>query len=1271
MQRSNEQYWRRDSLRLLALSVISAVICAGPLSVAALGRTPHTASTRLKPRETPATVSRGATVEAVSVATGLDESRTRALTELLGSLKRGEPFTADEGDVLRTFAARKPVSTLAADLVLSRALYARATAPTTLTPSQRELLERSEREVARHAAEITERKSELQAKEIEAAKHAAPRPELVPSNDTCAGAEVIPASGPFPYLTSVTADITDATTAGDPPTPSCQANVSRSIWYSFTPTATGLYSVAACADGPTETTVTDTVVAIYTSTGGCAGPFTEMPITSLTRGCDDDSCASLGLQSLLTTQLQGGTTYFIVVWKGGTSAPLAGSTAVQLRVSLADLGVNDTCSSATTLTLDTPISGSLVGANDDYELSGSACFTGANNTPSTATGRDVVYTFIAPSAGTYSFRVTNFTVESNLVLYAASSCPPATPGTPVVVTSCIAASNRTIASPSEELTCVALTAGQHVSIFVDEAVPNGAQPTFTIEATACVGESESNGTPAAANPVACGIEGAVGTAGDVDFFALGTHDPDSRVFALVDGISATSDDFDLRVTTSTDTLEYDEGDNDTPFGSNAPNVAGVPLPSSAAFLRVSQSSAGTASGPYRLYSVVQPPSSSATLEVEPNDTPGQATVGAANYFAGALAGPAPSTDVDLYEFSANAGDLIFVSLDADPERNNSPINAKLMLLDASGTPLVSVNDPDQGTLTSPSPGTLTGTSPAAPAEGLVYRVTSTGTYFARVSAGTSSTASPGEGNYLLSISTNCAAGGGIGQSADLVLTKSANPSPAVTGQSLTYTITVSNVGPNPATDVMVSDPLPAGVAYQSCSVSGGTSCSGPPVGQSGTVTATFGTVMPSTAVQLTIVVDVTAPSGQTLSNSATVTSSTPDPNSTNNSSTVMTPVSGPMADLSISNSDSPDPVNAGANLTYGLFVVNAGPSSASNVVVSQSLPSNTTFVSASAPPGWSCTTPPVGSTGMVECSTASLGVDENAMLVITVHVNPSTPTGTILVSPATVSSDTADPDTDDNTSTASTEVIAGVGPGTDTIGTYVASTAAWFLRNSNTPGPADIVFTYGGASAGLVALSGDWDGDGIDSPGVYDPASGFFFLRNSNTPGGADIAVGFGPTGSGVVPIVGDWNGDGVDTVGVYLESGGVFFLRNSNTPGPADITVSFGPGGSGVLPIVGDYDGDGDDTVGVYLQSSGVFFLKNSNTPGGADLTFTFGAGGPDTVPVVGDYDGDGDDSIGIVLRSSGTFFLKNTNASGSADVIVNFGPGNADPVVGDWDGM
>ena len=52
--------------------------------------------------------------------------------------------------------------------------------------------------------------------------------------------------------------------------------------------------------------------------------------------------------------------------------------------------------------------------------------------------------------------------------------------------------------------------------------------------------------------------------------------------------------------------------------------------------------------------------------------------------------------------------------------------------------------------------------------------------------------------------------------------------------------------------------------------------------------------------------------------------------------------------------------------------------------------------------------------------------------------------------------------------------------------------------------------------------------------GQYDPLTSTFYLRNSNSPGLADLTFIYGPAGAGSMPLVGDWNGDGVDTIGLY-----------------------------------------------------------------------------------------------------------------------------------------
>src|SRR5216117_166809 len=60
------------------------------------------------------------------------------------------------------------------------------------------------------------------------------------------------------------------------------------------------------------------------------------------------------------------------------------------------------------------------------------------------------------------------------------------------------------------------------------------------------------------------------------------------------------------------------------------------------------------------------------------------------------------------------------------------------------------------------------------------------------------------------------------------------------------------------------------------------------------------------------------------------------------------------ADLSVTKSDSPDPVNTGAVLTYTIRVHNAGPDPATNTVLTDSLPGGVTFISAT-PSSAGCT----------------------------------------------------------------------------------------------------------------------------------------------------------------------------------------------------------------------------------------------------------------------------------------------------------------------------
>lgn len=684
-----------------------------------------------------------------------------------------------------------------------------------------------------------------------------------PPNDQCAGAEVIPAAGPFPYQTAVTSDVTGAGVTGDPAAPSCQPDVSRSVWYKFTPATPGNYTFSSCADAPTGTTVDDTVIAVYSSAGACSG------LSELGGACDDDSCGAEAAQAVVSgVPLVAGQTYYVLVWKFDGTAPTVGNTAVQLRVDKGTGPANDFCSGAVPLTLDTPATGTTINASDDYELSGNACFTGLGQTPTAASGGDAVYKFTAPAAGSYSFRVNGYDPTKNVTLYAAGDCPGGS--SPATVAVCLAAANRNSGNPAEEVHCLAMTSGQIVYLYVDEDAAGGGS-AFNVEANACAAESEPNGTPAAAGPLACGIEGSIGSNGDADFFTLGVPSAGSRVFAIADGVSGSSTDFDVRVTTSADTLEYDDANNDTPFGALSPSVAGTPLGSAAPFVRVNLRSAINTSEPYRLYTTVQPASSTATPEIEPNGTTAAATPGANLYFSGSLSG---TGDIDMFRFSATAGELASLELDLDPARDNTPFNGILTLLDAAGVALQTVNDSGATSSTTSGAGSLTATFPSSPAEALTYRIRATGTYYAKVqySSGTA-------GDYLLSVARNCK----IGPPSDVSVTQGDAPDPVALGGNVTYIIVAHNLGAAVASVVELRDDLPVGSTFVSATPSQG-SCTG-----TGPVACHFGNIAAGGTASVSLVVTAPGSSGP-IANVARVQTMVIDTNAANDASSETTTV---------------------------------------------------------------------------------------------------------------------------------------------------------------------------------------------------------------------------------------------------------------------------------------------------------------------------------------------------------------------------------------------
>jgi len=283
-------------------------------------------------------------------------------------------------------------------------------------------------------------------------------------------------------------------------------------------------------------------------------------------------------------------------------------------------------------------------------------------------------------------------------------------------------------------------------------------------------------------------------------------------------------------------------------------------------------------------------------------------------------------------------------------------------------------------------------------------------------------------------------------SADLAVVLTDSPDPVTVGNNLTYSITVTNNGPDAATNATLTDTLPSGVTFVSSSASQG-GCSG-----TGTVICNLGTI--NSSANATVALVVTPTVAGTISNTAGVASSLSDPNSFNSSATAGTTVSAPAAppasaDLAITMTDSPDPVTVGNNLTYSIAVTNNGPDGATNVVVTDTLPSDLTFVSSTSDQG-SCS-----GTGTVTCDLGSMV--NGATATVTIVVTPSTagiisktadapPAPVFINNTATVTSSVSDPNTANNSATENSTVDStstGRGDSGNTSGPCFIATAAY------------------------------------------------------------------------------------------------------------------------------------------------------------------------------------------------------------------------------------
>ncbi|MFF3064646.1 hypothetical protein ACFVQ3_08815 [Oerskovia sp. NPDC057915] len=307
--------------------------------------------------------------------------------------------------------------------------------------------------------------------------------------------------------------------------------------------------------------------------------------------------------------------------------------------------------------------------------------------------------------------------------------------------------------------------------------------------------------------------------------------------------------------------------------------------------------------------------------------------------------------------------------------------------------------------------------------------------------------------------------------ADVQVTKSAPADPPRVGGETTWPLTVTNAGPDDATDVEVTDTLPPGTSY----VDGPDGCTADTV----RVTCALGIL---TATQtwtgaVVLRVDDPALAGTALSNTAVVTTSAQDLDPSNDSATATSlPVVGPTpttGNLAVS-LDAPATVTAGSQLDHTLTVTNTGDVPMTDVTVVTHVPPGTTFLNAggTGSPGaavieLAAACPASGT--VVTCTAGTIAPGDQVLVPVSLRVDAATPAGTILPLDAAVTSSTPDDDPGDDTASAQVTVAAKTAPGDGRTGTGTrASVLASTGSDSLTTAWVALICLAAGAST-LVA----------------------------------------------------------------------------------------------------------------------------------------------------------------------------------------------------------
>lgn len=246
--------------------------------------------------------------------------------------------------------------------------------------------------------------------------------------------------------------------------------------------------------------------------------------------------------------------------------------------------------------------------------------------------------------------------------------------------------------------------------------------------------------------------------------------------------------------------------------------------------------------------------------------------------------------------------------------------------------------------------------------------------------------------------------------ADLSIVKN-GPASILRGDNPMYIVSVTNTGPETATNVVITDPIPAGATFvpaQSDALCGV---------QGANVICALGSITANQSKSVTIVFNmpiVQNCTSTTIQNTATVSASQSDPTPANNASNVVATTvgcgTGGTADLSLTKTG-PATGIVGQPLVYTLTINNSGPGTAQGVTISDLIPPAATFQTASE-------TCAVNGPNVV-CSIGSIAPNAPKTMTITFLANgPAQCNNTFnTFNVAVIDSQTSDPNPNNNTST--------------------------------------------------------------------------------------------------------------------------------------------------------------------------------------------------------------------------------------------------------------